>query len=590
MVQLTFSDYSISSLKLLLDLEPGSAGLSAQLRLFDEHERLIDRRDAVTSFQKIDAIAGSTVVHSIGGWVALALLIHIGPRIGRFDKQNRPVKINGSNLPLAMVGGIILWVGWIGFNGGSALALNASVTGIIGNTLIGASGGLLAALFTFKLIRGYFEALAPLNGSLAGLVAVTACAHSITAGEALLTGIAGGLVVFPTESLLHRFKIDDAIGAIPVHLAAGIVGTLAVAFFGNPEILGTGLSFTEQLLAQITGIAATGIFAFGLTWLLFYFINRVMPLRVLPEDEMAGLNVSEHRASTELLDLFTAMDHQKKTGDLSSDVPVEPFTEVGQIAERYNSVLGKVRETLTENEKAREDLNKAYDRVQKEQKRAEKLLLNILPAPIAEQLKNERGVIAHQFPEVTILFADIVGFTRMASEVAPEQVVEILNKIFSYFDLLAEKYNLEKIKTIGDSYMLVGGLPEPDTSHAEKVILAALDMKELASKFRIRRKGKPLQIRIGINSGPVVAGVIGQKKFIYDIWGDAVNSASRLESHGVANEIQISEKTADLVKKCFHLEDRGAIELKGKGSFRAFLVRGIKSLPEHLKHFEQFAV
>lgn len=520
--------------------------------------------------------AGSTVVHSVGGWVALAALLLIGARIGRFPEDGLPQKMNPSNLPLAMLGGIILWFGWIGFNGGSTLALNNSVGPIIAKTLLAGAIGMLAALFAGWLKDGYAEATQPLNGSLAGLVSITAGCHAVNEWQAALIGLVGGLMIIPADALLEKLKIDDAVGAIPVHLFGGIWGTLAVGVFGDAKILGTGLSRVEQIGAQLTGILVVGAFAFSVAYLLLYLLGRIHPLRVTPEDEKTGLNISEHRARTDLIDLFFVMDHQKQTGDLTYDVPVEPFTEVGQIAERYNEVLKKVRETLDENTKAKAEIIEAYTKVQFEQERAEKLLLNVLPEKIASQLKDNREVIANSFPEVSVLFADIVDFTRLAHKFRPEVIVGILNRIFSVFDELVEKYGLEKIKTIGDAYMVVGGLPNPLSNHVEAVANFALESQERLKRFKLKT-GDELTMRVGINTGPVVAGVIGKKKFIYDIWGDAVNLASRMESNGVPGAIQITEATASKLGSQFIIEERGMVDVKGRGSVKAFFLRGKKA-------------
>ena len=517
--------------------------------------------------------AGSTVVHSVGGWVALAALLHIGARVGRFSDDGSAQKMNPSNLPLAMLGGIILWFGWIGFNGGSTLALNEQVGPVIAKTLLAGAVGLLAALFAGWLHDGYPEATQPLNGSLAGLVAITAGCNYVNEWQAALIGLVGGLLVLPAEKFLEKLQIDDAVGAIPVHLVSGIWGTLAVGIFGSAEKLGTGLGRLEQVGVQALGAACIGAYAFSVAYLLLWLMNRMHPLRVSPEDEKTGLNISEHRARTDLIDLFFVMDHQKQTGDLSYDVPVEPFTEVGQIAERYNEVLAKVRSTLADNERAKAELVEAYRKVQEEQARAEQLLLNILPEKVADQLKGSSEVIANSFPEVSVMFADLVDFTRLANKFKPEIIVGILNRVFSVFDELVEKYGLEKIKTIGDAYMVVGGLPNPLSNHAEAVANFALESMAQLKRFKLKT-GDALTMRVGINTGPVVAGVIGKKKFIYDIWGDAVNLASRMESNGVPGAIQLTEYTAARLGNKFVLEERGDVDVKGRGKVKAFFLKG----------------
>ncbi|MGB3491208.1 MAG: adenylate/guanylate cyclase domain-containing protein [Elainellaceae cyanobacterium] len=206
-----------------------------------------------------------------------------------------------------------------------------------------------------------------------------------------------------------------------------------------------------------------------------------------------------------------------------------------------------------------------------ERDKSEKLLLNVLPKAIAEQLKQNQGAIAKQFDEATILFADIVGFTQLSSNLSATTVVNLLNQLFSRFDILADRYELEKIKTIGDAYMIVGGLPLKQTNHAEAIARIALEMLREAQQFASESE-YPIQIRIGINTGPVVAGVIGMKKFIYDLWGDAVNVASRMESSGIANSIQVTESTYQKIRHEFHCVPRGAIEVKGKGQMPTYFL------------------
>ena len=211
-----------------------------------------------------------------------------------------------------------------------------------------------------------------------------------------------------------------------------------------------------------------------------------------------------------------------------------------------------------------------------EQAKSERLLLNILPAPIAQQLKEEERTIADNFAEVTVMFADIVGFTELASQTRPIELVEILNVIFSEFDQLTEEHGLEKIKTIGDAYMVVGGLPVQKPNHAEAIAAMALDMQDRITEF-CKDTGKALSIRIGINTGPVIAGIIGTKKFIYDLWGDTVNIASRMESHGIPGSIQVTEATYKRLRKEYLFEERGPIQVKGKGKMNCYLLKGKKN-------------
>ena len=883
--------------------------------------------------------AGSTVVHSVGGWVSLAALLVVGSRVGRFPPGGEPQKIHGSNLPISVLGTMLLWFGWFGFNGGSTLALNDRVATIIVNTVLSGVAGMITCLAIGWRTRQIPDVNLLINGGLAGLVAITAPCHAVNGLSAVIIGAVGGLVMMAVDSLLLRFRIDDAVGAVPVHLGAGVWGTLAVALFGQGELLGTNLNRFQQFGVQGLGVLAAFAVAFCLSYGFFSLVNRSFPLRVSAADEHVGLNVSEHRAKTEIQDLFRVMDSQAKTQDLSLRVPVEPFTEVGQIADRYNEVMDALEEAVTrtdaivrtateaivtftkpglaitsanpsaenifgrdrsllvgmpiwevvdfgvpslpelpqpsaentsidffsledriinthlfwvednntgekrldmgvlpasagdnaeeilENNKkivfrlpleaskekkennfsldeiaaaekprdaiasqsgnnilnqdiipdrqalfeaqiesqiesltesqiesltesltesqiesqlqelvasgsprelvgcradgsrfpmeaavteaklrdgsfytgtfrdithrkqaqaalqeseerfravmqqaadafiihdlegrildvnqstcdtlgyTREELLKlsmpdievnfvsaeiqkqwqglvggmpitiegvhrrknetafpvevrvglieagdrklilalcrdvterkrAEEALRSEREKSERLLLNILPEAIAEQLKENQETIAEGFAEVTVMFADIVGFTKLASRVSPTELVHLLNDIFSRFDLLAERHGLEKIKTIGDAYMVVGGLPVPRADSAEAIARMALDMQEEVASFSALRR-ESFSIRIGIHTGPVVAGVIGRKKFIYDLWGDTVNVASRMESQGIANEIQVTAETYALLQDKFSFNKRGVIRVKGKGDMTTYLL------------------
>jgi class 3 adenylate cyclase len=208
-----------------------------------------------------------------------------------------------------------------------------------------------------------------------------------------------------------------------------------------------------------------------------------------------------------------------------------------------------------------------------EQERSERLLLNVLPAPIAARLKAGEGVIADAFPEVTVLFADLVDFTRRSQRIGPAQVVQALNELFSAFDRLAQQQGLEKIKTIGDAYMVAGGLPQPRPDHAEAIAEMALGIREEVAR-RTDPSGQPLQVRIGIDTGPVEAGVIGTAKFSYDLWGDTVNTASRMESHGVAGCIQVTTRTYQRLRDGYQFQRRGPISVRGMGEMVTYFLVG----------------
>lgn len=209
-----------------------------------------------------------------------------------------------------------------------------------------------------------------------------------------------------------------------------------------------------------------------------------------------------------------------------------------------------------------------------EKQKADRLLRNILPEKIARTLKSRDGVIAEEFESVSVLFADIVDYTTFSSDKKPSEVVSRLNDIFQQFDELADRHGLEKIKTIGDAYMVVGGLPERKDRHENAIANMALEMMEVVQRSR-RSDGEPFSLRIGIHSGPVVAGVIGMRKFAYDLWGDAVNLASRLESSGIPGRIQVSDEFYKRLKSDFAFEKRGPVKLKGKGAIAVHFLTGV---------------
>jgi adenylate cyclase len=246
------------------------------------------------------------------------------------------------------------------------------------------------------------------------------------------------------------------------------------------------------------------------------------------------------------------------------------ISELHGLAESFNQMAEQLQESFAILEQR---VQERTAELRAEQQKSDELLLNILPQSIAHQLKQQQTSIASAVEEATILFADIVDFTPLASRLSATELVELLNDIFCAFDGLVEKHRLEKIKTIGDAYMVVGGLPMPRSDHAEAIADIALEMQQTIGRFK-RDNGEPFRIRIGINTGPVVAGVIGSKKFIYDLWGDAVNVASRMESHGRSDGIQVTKSTYELIKHQFVFNARGKIHIKGKGEMETYWLLG----------------
>jgi Amt family ammonium transporter len=284
--------------------------------------------------------AGSSVVHGVGGWMALSAAIVIGPRLGRFT-SSKPLS-SAHSLSIATFGTLVLFVAWLGFNGGSTLALNDSVPRILVNTILaGCTGALVALLLTWKVDR--IAALPPtLNGCIAGLVAITANCHAVDPGAAVVIGGIGGVVGFAAGKFLERLKVDDVVGAWSAHAAAGAWGTVAVGIFGSAELLGTGLGQMQQIGVQALGVGASMVWAGGVGFLCFKLLNLAIPMRVDEEGEHVGLNVAEHGASTEIVDLLTDMARHSAEGEFTQRIAVQPFSEVGQIASEYNRVIEKV--------------------------------------------------------------------------------------------------------------------------------------------------------------------------------------------------------------------------------------------------------
>ncbi len=243
----------------------------------------------------------------------------------------------------------------------------------------------------------------------------------------------------------------------------------------------------------------------------------------------------------------------------------------------FNPVLLKARiSAALEKKRWRERERHYLERLQQEKDKHERLLLNILPRQIVERLNAGETLIADRFSEITVLFSDLVGFTEVSSRLPPSEVVHYLNRVFSRFDRLVGDLGIEKIKMIGDSYMVVAGVPERRPDHAEVIAEMALRMMESLDAANAESE-TALQIRIGIHSGPAVAGIIGTHRFLYDVWGDTVNVASRLETYGVPSEIQVSEATAKRIGEAFELEERGLIRVKGLGRLKTYFLRGRRS-------------
>ena len=315
--------------------------------------------------------AGSTIVHSVGGWIALAAVIILGPRIGKYSEANKG-KFTGSSFPLAVLGTLILWFGWFGFNGGSNGAMDEAVPLILINTFLAAAFGLLTGLtisyFKYKKPDPFYIILGPL----AGLVAITAGCNSMSSVISIFVGIIGSIIAIIVNETLNKFEIDDVVGAVPVHLAAGIWGTLAVGLFSDLAILDTGLDRFSQIKIQLIGITSIGLFTFISSYSVLSMVNKFYPLRVSPVQEELGLNIAEHNAVSVEHDLISILDKQSESGDLKIRGPQDPFTAGGVIGLYYNKLMSKL-------ETSEEEKNKWRARISKEVKLAVKVQENFLP-------------------------------------------------------------------------------------------------------------------------------------------------------------------------------------------------------------------
>ena len=316
--------------------------------------------------------AGASVVHSVGGWVALAILLIIGSRTGRFRKNKDKKLFQGSNTPMAALGALILWFGWFGFNGGANGAMDLKIPLILINTFLSASFGLIFSSVMGMIVMKKPEPLFMITGPLAGLVSITASCAYVNPSEAIYIGAIGGLLSGSAIILLEKLKIDDVVSAIPVHLIGGIWGTLSVAIFGDFEMMGLEKTRLEQLIIQIIGTFSIGGFCFIASYIVFKLINYIYPLRVGKIQEELGLNISEHNASTDTHELLDVLTNQAKTEDYSLRAPQDPFTDSGIIGTQYNILMDKL-------EQSEKQKNKWKNRVSNEIKLAMNVQKRLMP-------------------------------------------------------------------------------------------------------------------------------------------------------------------------------------------------------------------
>jgi Amt family ammonium transporter len=431
--------------------------------------------------------AGSTVVHSMGGWMALACLLVIGARTGRYAAGARAIE--GHNIPYAALGVFLLWVGWFGFNGGSTLGLTPAVPGILVNTLLGGAAGGIAGIVYSWVFRGRPEVSPFLNGVLAGLVAITACCHVVTMPGAILVGAIGGLVAIFGTNLLDRWKIDDAVGAVPVHLMAGVWGTLAVALLGRPDLWGTGLGFWDQLKVQCLGVTMAGVVGFGGAYPILRLLNWLMPLRVSAEAERAGLNVSEHGASTAIHELLSAMEDHRRSGDFSRAVPVEASTEAGLIATQYNQVAERFRAEVSRREHTAKELAAAKERAELANAAKSQFL-----ATMSHELRTPLNAIIGFSEIMTQEYFGPLGspkYTEYAGDIhaSGTHLLQVINDVLDLSKIEADKFELSETEidlagALGDAARYVEQRARLEKIGFEMLPVPAIDLVADAKALR----------------------------------------------------------------------------------------------------------
>ncbi len=293
---------------------------------------------------------------------------------------------------------------------------------------------------------------------------------------------------------------------------------------------------------------------------------------------MEGLKHLEKDGYLPVLVITAQPDHKLRALRAGAkDFISKPF-DVAEVLTRVHNML-EVRLLHVAIRRKNDELKKLFDQVVAQRKVSERLALHVPPDSIAARLQARPDVTADSFADVTVLIADIVGFTELTPPVSPERLALLLDEIFTIFDGLAKERGLKKVKTLGNSYMAAAGVPVPLGDHAARAAHFSLDMLDALDRFN-ERGGYSLQVRIGVATGAVVAGVIGKRMYLYDVWGDAVNTASRMESHGVAGRVQVSESTQRLLGEPFLLEERGVLEVEGKGELKTWFVDGRRSAVE----------
>ncbi|WP_281645707.1 ammonium transporter [Parendozoicomonas sp. Alg238-R29] len=437
--------------------------------------------------------AGSTIVHITGGSIALAAVLIIGARKGRYTPGHENA-FQGQNLMMSVVGILLLWCGWMGFNGGSSLFAKEQLPTILFNTAIGGAAGSFGAMVYSLISRRNIDILLLSNGVLAGLVSITAGCNIYAPADAVIVGLTGGIIASLGRAILDWFRIDDAVSAVPVHLLAGIWGTLAVALFGETMMFPRNFSRMELLEVQFYGAMATMTWAFGVGFICLWTINRFWSLRVSPEDEQRGLNIAEHGARTELYDLLVDMKQQEVSKDFTKTVRVEPFTDIGQVATQYNQVAEQfnssqsaLKDTINNLEDTQKRLDSARQKAETANRHKSEFLANMsheIRTPINGIIGMSELLLQEEQSKTRHHYLDIIHSSATS-------LVDIINDILDYSKIEAGQLTLEET-----SFSLNNLMHQCENIFALRAEQKGLDFRlEVDDGITGQQKGDPTRLR-----------------------------------------------------------------------------------------------